>query len=88
MGRAFDQCHRGPGRAARGGHLGPDEPGSDHHQARLGAGRLEAGLDAEAVVERAQGEDTGHPLGAGQLAGRRTGGHDEAVVVQVGPVAE
>ena len=72
--------------AAGGGHLGADEAGADHdHPAR---GGVEVGPDGQAVVERAQHVDPGQAAAAGQVAGRRAGGDDQAVEGDGAPVGQ
>ena len=46
------------------GHFEPDEPCADHHHSAALSCCSEALTDGQAVVERAQGENPGHPLGS------------------------
>ena len=78
-GQRFEDGHVDTEDASRGGHLGADEPGADHAQARR---RLELGPDGQALIERAQHVDAGQLPAAGQPAGGGSGGDDEPVVSQ------
>ncbi len=72
--------------AAGGRHLRADEARADHDDVPWARGERRA--EREAVVEGAQREHAGHRLGAGQRAGARPGGDDEAVVVELLAVVE
>jgi hypothetical protein len=56
-------------------HLGPDEPGTDHHEAAAGQQVM---AQRDRVLEGPQGVDPGE-LGSGERPGPRSGGQHDAV---------